>query len=105
MDKFSDISEYREPTEKEHRKIVCFLRKYHFPEYVGKQKRYFNEDKKEYIELNNYERKLLPNYLGQVIDGFNVEFRIICERLGYKDKSATNVSRLTKALNYYLSPL
>ncbi|OHB49701.1 MAG: hypothetical protein A2Y10_05965 [Planctomycetes bacterium GWF2_41_51] len=104
MDKFSNIEEYREPTKEEHEKIVHFLCKEHFPESMKKQTRFFHEDEQKYIELEQYERKILPNYLKAVLESFSVEFRIICKNIGHKE-STTNVSRLTKAINYYLKEL
>lgn len=102
MSKVSSVPRYRQPTEEEHKTIVNFLLKHHFLEYIKKQTSYFEPDQRECFDLDKYEKEILPNYFEQVIKGFGFEFRKICKHIGYKDKSGTNVSRLTKVLNFYL---
>lgn len=99
---FSNNSDYREPTKKGHNLIADYIVRHHFSEYLEKQSYYFDEDKKEFSELNPYERKILPVYLKEVLSGFGAKLEEICDNLGYKGKSCTNVSKLTKVINFYL---
>lgn len=102
MPKYSDNSEYREPTKEEHGNIASFLRKNHFFEDVKKQTGYYDESNK-YVGLSKHTKNLLLGYLEQALIGFNVKYEEICKNLGYKGNSKSNVSRLTKALNFYLN--
>ncbi|MCD4831689.1 MAG: hypothetical protein K8R02_07795 [Anaerohalosphaeraceae bacterium] len=105
MDKFFNGDKYKKPTKEEHKKIVQFLQKVHFPEYIKKQTEFFDEDKQERIGLQLYEREYLPKYLKEALKNFGVEFRIICKNFGCKGKTTTNISRLTKVINYYLKKI